>query len=53
MDTKKKLSEWSWGWISGVALGIGASVGVAFHSWILFFAISIIITSWMVWRALR
>lgn len=53
MKERRKLSELSWGLISGTALGIGASIGVAWRSWELFFAISIAITLFMVWWAQR
>jgi len=50
---KKKLSELSWGWISGMALGIGSSLGVAWESWTLFIVVSVLITLFMVRRARR
>lgn len=53
MQEQKRLTELSWGWISGMALGIGASIGVAWRSWELFFVISILITLLMVWRTRR
>ncbi|MCB0084362.1 MAG: hypothetical protein KDE47_25655 [Caldilineaceae bacterium] len=49
MKEHKKLSELSWGLISGTALGIGASLGWAWRSWELFFVVSIILTLLMVW----
>ena len=53
MQERKQWTELSWGWISGTALGIGSAVGVAWQSWALFFAITILITAFMVWRARR
>jgi len=53
MQEQKKLTELSWGWISGTALGIGAAIGVEWESWTLFFVISIAIALFMVWRAQR
>lgn len=40
----------NWGWISGMALGIGSSVGVATESWAVGTAVAIAITVFMVWR---
>lgn len=51
VNEQKKLTELSWGWISGVALGLGASAGVAWESWTLFFVVTIVVTLFMVWRA--
>lgn len=53
MEQQKKLSDLSWGWISGTALGIGASLGVAWHSWALFTVVSLAIALVMIWRAMR
>ncbi|MEZ4865598.1 MAG: hypothetical protein R3C14_30080 [Caldilineaceae bacterium] len=53
MQEQKKLSELSWGWISGVALGLGSSVGVAWESWGLFWGVTLAVTMFMVWRARR
>ncbi len=38
------------GWISGTALGIGASVGVAAESWSVGIVVAIAITIFMLWR---
>jgi hypothetical protein len=52
-EMQKKRTELSWGWISGVALGLGSAVGVAWESWALFFAVTTVVTLFMVWRAQR
>jgi hypothetical protein len=51
MQTRKKLTELNWGWISGMALGLGSAVGVAWESWDWFFAVTATVTAFMVWRA--
>lgn len=53
MQEQKKLTALNWGWISGMALGIGSAVGVAWESWSLFVVVTVIITIFMVWRAQR
>jgi hypothetical protein len=53
MQDRKKLADLNWGWISGMALGLGATVGVAWSSWSLFIVVTVMVAAWMIWRAQR
>ena len=53
MSEQKKFPQLNWGWISGMALGLGSAVGVAWSSWSLFGAVTVLVAALMVWRAQR
>ncbi|MEZ4657385.1 MAG: hypothetical protein R2911_07420 [Caldilineaceae bacterium] len=44
------MKNLNWGWISGTALGIGSSVGVATASWSVGIIVTTVITIVMLWR---
>lgn len=53
MQERKKWTELSWGLISGTALGLGSSLGWVWQSWNVFFIVSAIIATLMIWYARR